>query len=515
MIHDALHLPDETLLRADVCVIGAGPGGMMVAMVAAEAGLSVVVVEAGSFVTPEDMTQREATMLPLLYWEGAARANVDRSLRVHQGRGVGGSSLHNLNLCKRIPDAMLARWQRDRHLEHLPVAAWHRLYAEVEALLAVSDVPPERWNRHNRLLEAGCRALGWKSAGLRHNRSGCIGSGFCALGCAYDAKNNAAKVLLPRAVRAGADVITHLQAVRIEHDGRRAGAVLARAVSPENGTPLHRIRIDARRVVLAASATATAALLLRSRVPDLSSSVGTQLFMHPAVIAAAEFDEPVEAWSGIPQTVECTEFLALDGEERAPEPEAGAKDRRTWIVPAFGHPAGAAVMLPGHGAPHRAVMKRYNHLAVLTAMLHERTPGRVQPDGDMGLQIDAWPGPADRAELLRGLASCAQLLLAAGARRAWLPFRTPIEVRTHADIVAAMPADFAPHELGLSAVHPMAGVPMSDDPRLGAVDSRGRHHHLSGLWVADGSLLPTSTGVPPQLSIYALGLHVGRAVAAT
>ncbi len=31
---------------------------------------------------------------------------------------------------------------------------------------------------------------------------------------------------------------------------------------------------------------------------------------------------------------------------------------------------------------------------------------------------------------------------------------------------------------------------------------------------ADGSLFPTSIGGPPQLSIYAMGLHVGRAIAA-
>jgi choline dehydrogenase-like flavoprotein len=60
-------------------------------------------------------------------------------------------------------------------------------------------------------------------------------------------------------------------------------------------------------------------------------------------------------------------------------------------------------------------------------------------------------------------------------------------------------------------VHPMGSVPMSDDPSA-AVDSEGRHHHLRGLWIADGSLFPSSIGVPPQLSIYALGLHVGRAI---
>jgi choline dehydrogenase-like flavoprotein len=54
---------------------------------------------------------------------------------------------------------------------------------------------------------------------------------------------------------------------------------------------------------------------------------------------------------------------------------------------------------------------------------------------------------------------------------------------------------------------------MGDDPAVAAVDSEGRHHHLAGLWIADGSLFPTSIGVPPQLSIYAMGLHVGRAIA--
>jgi choline dehydrogenase-like flavoprotein len=53
---------------------------------------------------------------------------------------------------------------------------------------------------------------------------------------------------------------------------------------------------------------------------------------------------------------------------------------------------------------------------------------------------------------------------------------------------------------------------MGDDPKRSAVDSEGKHHHMEGLWVADGSLFPTSIGGPPQLSIYALGLHVGRAL---
>jgi hypothetical protein len=57
-------------------------------------------------------------------------------------------------------------------------------------------------------------------------------------------------------------------------------------------------------------------------------------------------------------------------------------------------------------------------------------------------------------------------------------------------------------ELDVVAVHPMASVPMGDDPQRAPVGSGGKHHHLQNLWVADGSLFPSSIGVPPQLSIY-------------
>jgi len=416
LIFDATTFPRDTELTADLCVIGSGAGGAMAAMVAAEAGLRVVLLEAGGFYAPEDMTQREEQMLPKLYWDGGGRASADRSVRIHQGKGVGGSTLHNLNLCKRIHPAVLDAWQRDRGLRHLGPAVWQALYAEVEQLLEVSAVPRERWNLHNRLLERGCNALGWRGGGLHHNRSGCIGSGFCEVGCAYDAKNNAAKVLVPRALQAGAEILSHCQAVRIDHDGMRVTGVRARAVAEGHMAPGHEVRVRAARVCVAASATGTPALLLRSDIPDPSQSTGRSLHVHPAVVAAGDFEEPVQAWLGIPQTYECTEFLRFGDDPGRP-----AAPRRTWIVPAFGHPLGTATMMPGHGALHREVMNRYAHLAVLTAMLHDETAGRVTPDGDFGVRVDYTPNAADQRELGQGLQACARLLFAAGAKRVWIP----------------------------------------------------------------------------------------------
>lgn len=480
-----------TTITADLCVVGSGPGGAMAAAIAAEAGLKVVVLETGALVTPGQMNQREADMFPKLLWEAGGRMTADRAIRIHQGHGVGGSSLHNLNLCKRVPASMRARWAKDRG----DGPPWDALYDDVEALLAVSDVDPAMVNRANQLLADGAAALGWEHGRLRHNRTGCVGSGYCEVGCAFDAKNNALKVLVPRIVAAGGAIVTHAQAVTIEH-GERVRAVEAAILDPRTRAPIGHLRVEAPRVCVSASATGTPALLLRSKIPG--NNIGDSLRIHPAVVVAGEFDEPVYAWRGVPQTIEVTEHLKLDQEDGP----------RTWIVPAFAHPVGVATLVPGFGPDHRALMRRYPHLSALTAMIHDGSKGRVRPRGDLGVSIDYRPDEADRAELARGLVASAKLLFAAGARRVLVPAGGAVELTDprRVDELSAVAGD-------LSAVHPMASVPMGNDPANSAFGPDGKHHTLPGLWVADASLFPTSIGVPPQLSVYAVGLHVGRAIA--
>lgn len=472
----------------------------MAAMVAAEAGLNVVVIEPGEYLTPSDMTQREEEMLPRLFWDGGNRMTTDGAVKIHQGLGVGGSTLHNLNLCKRIPAELRARWRVERRLDHLDDATWDALYAEVERLIAVTEIPAALRNRHNQLLEAACAKLGWRGGPLSHNRTGCVGSGFCEVGCAFDAKNNGAKVLIPRAVRAGAQVLTRCEVVEIRHERGRVLGVTARVV----GAPDRLITVDAPRVCLSASATGTAALLQASGVPDPSHTTGEGLRIHPALLAAGEFDEPVHAWRGIPQSYECTQFL--DFGEHA--------DARVWILPAFAHPVATSTMLPGHGDAHRHWMDRYAHLAVFTAMIHDHTAGSVRPHRERRVAIDYWPDADDRRQLTLGLHACTELLFAAGARRVLVPLAELIVVERGQPFEFLRTLEIERGGADVIAVHPMGSVAMDDDPARAAVGSDGKHHHVHGLWIADGSLFPSSIGVPPQLSIYAMGMHVARGIAA-
>src|SRR5262245_25101248 len=98
-------------LDVDAVVIGTGAGGSIALRELARAGISAIALEEGGFYRSTDFDQREEHMLPLLFQQGGGRMTDDHAIRVLGGRGVGGSTIHNTNLCKRAPDPILELWQ--------------------------------------------------------------------------------------------------------------------------------------------------------------------------------------------------------------------------------------------------------------------------------------------------------------------------------------------------------------------------------------------------------------------
>jgi len=58
------------------------------------------------------------------------------------------------------------------------------------------------------------------------------------------------------------------------------------------------------------------------------------------------------------------------------------------------------------------------------------------------------------------------------------------------------------------AFHPLGSARMANDPRRGTVDESGECFGAPGLFVADGSILPTSIGVNSQVPIMAMATRI-------
>src|SRR3954454_21335595 len=252
--------------ECDVAIVGPGAGGAACAAILAEAGLDVVVLEAGPYMDSASYPDEPLAALKALYRDGGLTIAEGRpAIPTPVGRAVGGTTVINSGTCFRAPDEVLAGWRDEHGIDWATELASD--YAEAEEIMWVRPVDPERMGRNGQLLREGAEALNAKHAPLRRNAGGCHQCSSCPSGCRLDAKRAMHVSYLPRAVAAGARVRAGVDARRVVFDGDRATGL--DCVTQVNGRA-RPYRVRARRAVVAAGGGLRGAprpLLPRGRAP--------------------------------------------------------------------------------------------------------------------------------------------------------------------------------------------------------------------------------------------------------
>ena len=81
-------------------------------------------------------------------------------------------------------------------------------------------------------------------------------------------------------------------------------------------------------------------------------------------------------------------------------------------------------------------------------------------------------------------------------------------VRTKAQVRALVDAPLDARRIECLAFHPLGSARAANDPRRGVVNQDGASYELPGLYIADGSILPTSIGVNSQVPVMTLATRV-------
>ena len=87
------------------------------------------------------------------------------------------------------------------------------------------------------------------------------------------------------------------------------------------------------------------------------------------------------------------------------------------------------------------------------------------------------------------------------------------EVRGEADLARFRETRIRPHDVEVSAYHPLGTARMGADPRMSVVDAEHQVHDTPGLYVVDGASVPSSLGVNPQVTIMALATRAADKLA--
>lgn len=473
--------------ECDVVIVGSGAGGAVAAAELAEAGLDVLVLEAGGHYNRENYPSDHLEAISTLYRDaGLTIAEGRPPIPVPVARVVGGTTVINSGTCFRAPEPILEDWRSRFGIE------WaHDLdadFAEAEQMLHVKQLDPNRMGRNGQLAMEGAEALGVSAAPIFRNAGDCVQCSSCPFGCEIDAKRGMHVSYLPRAVAAGARVRAGVDARRVLTENGCAVGVEARAGG-------QRYTVRARRaVIVAGGALGTPELLQRSGLGG--HHVGRNLHIHPACWVGARYDEEVRGWDGVMQS-----FYVDQWEHEKILLEA------TFTPLAFG-----GAWLIGAGAEHQRRMLDFAHVGSIGVHLCDESSGRVGLGAEGSLRASYRLTAADARRLAFGIARAAEVHFAAGATEVY-PNIARVGVLKPGDLASFEATAFKPSELRLEAFHPMGTARIAADPSEGACDLRGAVHGTAGLYVADGSLFPTSVGVNPMMTIIAFAHHVAREIA--
>lgn len=517
-----------TSLSCDIVIVGSGAaGGVLAATLSELTDKKIIVVEKGGSFGAEFFNQREWDMR-VLYAEQGRRTSADGGIPIRSGECVGGGTTVNFALAFDPSERVWNSW-RDKHgvsgfsfdrgaadygIAGLNMAT---ALAQVRERINVHRVGEDAVNGNNRVLARGCEALGIATKRFELNMRGCVGSGFCGEGCAYDAKLGTMITYLADAVERGVTLIHHCDVERVVFE-KRAGAQHAVGIrgrvrintpgSHRNVVGPGRIEIAAKLVILASGAIGTPVLLQRSGHPDPHSRIGRGLVVHPSLPVIGVFGEELENYRGIPGTIYSDAF---------------AESHHLYLEGLFGHPVYGAVVIPGLGSAHFDVLRNLPRLAGFGIMLVDEVDDANRVEwhaADAEPRIHYQVTAADKGRLRFGAARGVEVMFGGGATEVLLPsherigslasprFRDPSQARHCAEL------QFIPHRTVLTSSHAQASAKMSDDAQRGVVNSRGESHFVRNLIACDASSFPTSCGVNPMLSVMTMARYQGRRIAA-
>jgi choline dehydrogenase-like flavoprotein len=491
---------------ADVVVVGTGAGGAPAALQLARAGLRVVSLEAGSYIPLQRIRQNLIDAAADIYWNHGNLGNEDGSLRVTQGRAVGGSTLVHMLTMNSIPEFTLERWRERHGLSSFDAASQQPINDYLRRMMNIAPVSWAQVNENARAFVRGCEALGVAFRLNERNGGTCIGAGRCHLGCPFGGKVSMDVSFVPRALDAGLRLLSDCWVERIEVASGAVTGLRAVVREPVTRRVVGRLHLRARAVVLAAGALQTPALLLRSGLQTPQGHVGRRLHAQPGVTVLGEFAEPLNGWQGITNPVHIDEWQ---------RPERGG----FFCEPGLLDPSIVAGSVPGLGAEHAAAMARFRNMAggeVLLADEGLNDPSepshRVTIDDAGEARVSYVLTQGDHKRLRVALRSIAEVLFAAGAQRVHYSHRHAAALQSTAELSRLDALPLGPNDIVLNSVHPQGTCPMSASKTTGVVNEACEHHYTRNLFVGDASAFPDGIGTNTTLAAATFGLRAAQGV---
>lgn len=519
----------------DVCVVGSGAAGGIMAKELAEGGAKVILLEGGKRVQPSELlTHKWPYELPFrgfrqekqnIYYQGDVRSSVryeesSDNIAVDRIRVVGGRTVHwnavTLRYAARdFRERSLTGIEEDWPISYDELAPY---YERVEELIGVTGqddaleilpgghhyLPPLPWRCSEHVLNRSLKRMGIPMIPVRKavltkpydNRPGCHYCGHCMDGCDVAAVYNSATAMLPKAQATGNFTLRQnalAREVMVDREG------LARAVSFVDTSTGKEEQVRAKVVVLCCATIETARLLLNSRSPqhpnglaNSSDMVGRNLSGHSGSAVRIY----VEELQGLPPTNQdgATDhaFIPRYNHLFGKKDYAGGWDIQvnfaSYMVPA------EAGRIPGYGADFKAQVRRMQSGYLMMGWFCKLV---AKPENRVTIDPHRKDTAGIPIAVVRFRWGDNDLAMYRDAAKSIREIGDAVKGPLFMD--SEQPGGFASHEVGTAR--------MGNDPKKSVLNAYCQSHDVKNLFVTDGSAFTTSAEKNPTLTIMALSLR--------
>jgi choline dehydrogenase-like flavoprotein len=158
------------------------------------------------------------------------------------------------------------------------------------------------------------------------------------------------------------------------------------------------------------------------------------------------------------------------------------------------------------------LMEKYPYLAAFGFMIKDTSRGEVRA-GVGGSPLMLYNlNREDLERMRRGAAILCEVFQAAGARRVLPLVAGHDEVSTREDLDRLRGARLRAGDFEVTAYHPLGTCRIGVDAASSCVGPDHEAHDVRGLYVCDGSAVPSSLGVNPQMTIMAMSLRAAEII---